>query len=88
MQLKKHSYIITDKMLSMPVTIEAKLFYFSNCELQEDYIKSQQDNQVDPPKVKLDNVHYYRYRKNSELTQRDMFSIVEELREIGALDED
>ncbi len=88
MELKKHEHIITDKMLSMPVTSEAKLFYLSNCELQDDYIKEQQDNRVDPPKVKLDNRHINKYRKNNELTLRDMISIVEELREIGALDDD
>jgi len=88
MELKKHSYTITDKMQSIPVTSEAKLFYLSNCEIQEDYIKEQQDNQVNPPKVKLDNRHIYMYQKDNELTPRDMISIVEELEEIGVLDED
>ncbi|MDA2920626.1 hypothetical protein MYX76_14230 [Desulfobacterota bacterium AH_259_B03_O07] len=88
MELKKHSYTITEKMQSLPVTSEAKLLYLSNCEMQDDYIKEQQDNGVDPPKIKLDNIHTYMYRENNELTQRDMVSIVEELREIGVLDED
>ncbi len=88
MELKKHKHIITEKMQSLPVTSEAKLFYLSNCELQDDYIKSQQHNGIDPPKIKLSDINNYFYRKNSELTQRDMVSIVEELREIGVLDED
>jgi len=57
MELKKHSYTITEKMQSLPVTREAKLFYLSNCEMQDDYIKSQQDSGIDPPKIKLDNIH-------------------------------
>jgi len=88
MELKKHKHITTEKMQSLPVTSEAKSFYLSNCELQDDYIKSQQDSGIDPPKVKLDNIHTYMYRKDNELTQRDMIFIVEELREIGVLDED
>ena len=87
MQLEKYKYAITDKMQDLPVTREAKLFYLSNCEMQYDYIKSQQDNQVDPPKIKLNDIYNYSYRKNSELMKRDMISIVEELREIGVLDE-
>jgi len=88
MELKKHSYTITDKMQSLPVTREAKSFYSFNCEIQDDHIKEQPDNGIDPPKIKLDNIHTYMYRENNELTQRDMVSIVEELREIGVLDED
>ncbi len=88
MELKKHSYTITDKMRSLPATKEAKLFYLSNCEMQDDYIKEQQDNGIDSPKIKLNDIYNYIYRENSELIQRDMISIVEELREIGLLDED
>jgi len=73
---------------SLPVTSEAKLFYLFNCELQDDYIKSQQDKGIDPPKIKLDDIHNSMYRKDNQLTQRDMISIVEELREAGVLDED
>ncbi len=56
--------------------------------MQDDYINLQQDNGIDPPKVKLDNRHTYMYLKDTELTKRDMISIVEELRGIGVLDED
>jgi len=55
-ELKKYSYMVTEKMQSIPVTSEVKLFYLSNCEMQDDYIKSQQDNGVDPPNVKLDDI--------------------------------
>jgi len=75
-------------MQGIPVTSEARLFYLSNCEIQDDFIKSQQDNGIDPPKFKLSDINNSFYRKNSELTQRDMISIVEELTEIGLLDED
>ncbi len=88
MELKKHKHIITEKMRSLPVTIEAGLFYLSNCEMQDDYIKEQQDNGIDSPKIKLNDIYNYIYRENSELIQRDMISIVEELREIGLLDGD
>jgi len=88
MEFKKHSYIITDKMLSMPVTSEAKLFYLSNCEMQESNINLQQDNGVDPPKVKWDNMHIYMYQKDNELTPMDIISIIDELEGIGVLDED
>ncbi len=56
MELKKYSYTITEKMQSIPVTSEARLFYRSNCEMQADYIEEQQDNGIDPPNVKLDDI--------------------------------
>ncbi len=88
MQLEEYNYTITDTMLNLPVSTEARIFYLTNCEMQDDYTKEQQDNGIDPPKIKLSDINNSFYRKNSELTQRDMISIVEELTEIGLLDED
>ncbi len=88
MGLGKLKHIKTGKMGDLPVSREAKSFYSFNCEMQDDHIKEQQDNVIDPPKIKLGEIHNYMYRKDNELTQRDMIFIVEELREIGVLDED
>ncbi|MDA2920017.1 hypothetical protein MYX76_11085 [Desulfobacterota bacterium AH_259_B03_O07] len=88
MELKKHSYTITDKMQSLPVTSEAKSFYLFNCELQDGYVKSQQDKGIDPPHIRLNTIYNHIYLKNNELTQKDIIFIVEELRGIGVLDED
>jgi len=88
MELKKHKFRITEKMRGLRVTREAKFFYLWNCEMQDEYIKSQQNNGVDPPIIKLDDIHTSVYREKNYLTQRDMIYIVDELEGIGVLDKD
>ena len=75
-------------MQNLSVSKEAKIFYLINCERQDDFISAQQDNGIDPPKIQLDEQYIDTYGRSNELTARDMMYIVEELREIGVLDED
>jgi predicted transcriptional regulator len=42
---------------------------------------------VDPPKIRLDVEYAKEYFRINELAQRDMDLIIEELREVGVLDE-
>ncbi len=71
----------------LPITTEAKLFYLTNCLRQYDYVKAQQDNGVDYPKIRLDLEYVAQYYRNNDLAQRDMDLIIEELRQISVIDE-
>lgn len=88
MQLKEYKYIITFKMQNLSISEEAKIFYLINCDRQDEYIKTQQNKGIDPPKIQFDEQSTDTYGSSNELTNSDMISIVEELEEIGVLDED
>jgi hypothetical protein len=79
--------MFTSKMQRLPVTDEAKVFYLSNCLMHGDYIEAQQDNGVDPPKIRLDFEYAKEYFRINDLDHEDMISIIEELSEIGLIDE-
>ncbi len=75
-------------MQDLPLTSEATIFYLRSCKGQSGYVNAQQNKGVEPPKIKLNDIYNYRYRKNNGLTGRDMSSILEELTKIRVLDED
>ncbi|MGB7290924.1 MAG: hypothetical protein WBD99_01960 [Thermodesulfobacteriota bacterium] len=79
--------MFTRKMKQLPVTSEAMVFYLSNCLMQGDYIDAQQYMGVDPPKIKFYGSYANDYVRINELAERDMISILKELREIGLLSE-
>ena len=41
-------------MQDLPVSQEAKIFYLINCVRQVEYIKTQQNRGIDPPKIQFD----------------------------------
>ena len=63
------------------------LFYLTNCLRQYDYVKAQQENGIEHPKIKLDLEYVRQYYQHNDLAQRDMDLIIEELRKIGVIDE-
>lgn len=79
--------MFTSKMQRLQLTDEAKVFYLSNCLMQGDYIEAQQNHGVDPPKIRVDYAYAQQYLKIKDLAERDMELIVEELREVGLIDE-
>jgi hypothetical protein len=66
---------------------EAKVFYLSNCLRDAGFVEGQLQDGVDPPKIRLDFEYIKQYYRINDLAQRDMDLIVEELREVGVLDE-
>lgn len=78
--------MFTSKMQRLPVTDEAKVFYLSNCLMQGDSIEAQQDNGVDPPKIRVDYGYAQQYYRMNDLDEGDMDSMIEELRVVDALD--
>jgi hypothetical protein len=79
--------MFTSKMKDLPVSDEARVFYLSNCLRDADFVEVQLHDGVDPPKIRLDFEYAKRYYKINDLAQRDMDLIVEELREVGLIDE-
>lgn len=69
--------MFTRKMQRLPVTDEAKVFYLSNCLMQGDYIEVQQNNGVDPPKIRVDYGYAKEYFRVNDLAERDMELIIE-----------
>ena len=53
-----------------------------------DYIKTQLDSGIDPPKIDLELDFIKDYFKNNDLAHRDLDLVVEELIEIGVIDKD
>ena len=76
--------MFTSKMKDLPVTDEAKVFYLSNCLMNADFVESQLNNGVSPPKIRLNFEYTRQYYRHNDLAQRDMDLIIDELREIGA----
>ncbi len=79
--------MFTCKMRDLPVSNEAKVFYLSNCLRDGDLIEVQLQDGVDPPKIRLDYEYTKEYFRINDLAQRHMDLIVEELREVGLIDE-
>jgi hypothetical protein len=59
--------MFTSKMQRLPVTDEAKVFYLSNCLMQGDFVEAQQNNGVDPPKIRLDFEYAKEYFRVNDL---------------------
>lgn len=74
-------------MDDLPITTEANVFYLSNCLRQFDYVKGQQDRGIEHPKIRLDPAYAREYYQHTDLAARDMDLIIDELREIGVIDE-
>jgi hypothetical protein len=79
--------MFTSKIKDLPVSKEANVFYLSNCLRDADFVEVQLQDGVDPPKIRLDFENAKQYFRINDLAQRDMDLIVEELREIGLIDE-
>jgi hypothetical protein len=82
-----HEHDLAIKTDELPITTEAKVFYLTNCLRQYDYAKAQQDSGIEHPKIKLDLEYVGHYYRHNDLAQRDMDLIIEELRELGVIDE-
>jgi hypothetical protein len=82
-----HEHDLAIKTDDLPITTEAKVFYLINCLRQYDYVIAQQDSGIEHPKIRLDLAYVRQYYEHNDLAQRDMKLIIEELREIGVIDE-
>jgi DNA-binding transcriptional ArsR family regulator len=79
--------MFTSKMKDLPVSDEAAVFYLSNCLRDADFVEVQRQDGGDPPKIRLDFEYAKQYYSINDLAQRDMDLIIEELREVGLIDE-
>ena len=82
-----HEHDLDIKTDDLPISTKAKVFYLTNCLRQYDYVKAQQENGVEHPKIRIDPEYVRFYYQHNDPAQRDMDLIIEELREICVIDE-